>query len=75
MTLFITLGDIVGLAIGGIACIAAAIFFALDAWKEHRCKHEEFFETSACDAICKKCSKNLGFIGTLREKRVSHERL
>ena len=33
------------------------------------CSHDRgVTETSACDAICRKCGKNLGFIGTWREK-------
>ena len=31
------------------------------------CKHEEFFETMACDAVCNKCHKNLGFIDYSRK--------
>lgn len=42
--------------------------------KQRRCKHDGGVnETQACDAICRKCLKNLGFIGTWREK-VLHER-
>jgi hypothetical protein len=37
--------------------------------RQSRCKHDAgVSETSACDAICRKCGKNLGFIGTWREK-------
>ena len=36
---------------------------------EARCKHDGGVnETSACDAICRKCGKNLGFIGNWRDK-------
>ena len=37
-------------------------------WKHRNCQHEKVSETSACHAICRKCHKNLGFIGTWREK-------
>jgi hypothetical protein len=37
--------------------------------KQTRCKHNRVHETRACDAICMSCGKNLGFIGTWREKR------
>lgn len=30
-----------------------------------QCKHESFYETMACDAVCVNCGKNLGFIGNL----------
>lgn len=34
------------------------------------CRHDgDVFETSACDAICRDCGKNLGFIGTWRASR------
>lgn len=39
--------------------------------KQRRCSHASFRETSACDAICNNCGKNLGFIGTVREQRKS----
>ena len=35
--------------------------------RQARCKHEKFHETMACDAVCSRCGKNLGFIGTVRE--------
>lgn len=40
-----------------------------DAIRRARCKHERFYETRACDAVCSACGKNLGFIGTVREQR------
>lgn len=37
--------------------------------KQSRCKHDGGIrETMSCDAICKKCGKNLGFIGTDENK-------
>lgn len=38
-----------------------------------RCKHAKFREDSACDAICCKCGRNLGFILTVREARNKRE--
>lgn len=35
--------------------------------REWRCDHAEHFENRACHAICLKCQKDLGFIGTWRE--------
>jgi hypothetical protein len=37
--------------------------------KQRRCKHEQVREDGACNAWCSACGKNLGFIGTWREKR------
>ena len=47
-----------------------------DAFKQKICKHDGGVnETRACDAICKLCGKNLGFIGTEEnKKRRFHER-
>ena len=34
------------------------------------CRHDgRVWENGACDAICRECGKNLGFIGTWRAKR------
>lgn len=55
--------------------IAAAVFVFIvllsvpRAIRQMRCKHGPVAETQACDAICIKCGKNLGFIGTWREKQ------
>ena len=35
--------------------------------QQSRCSHQRYHETSACDAICSDCGKNLGFIGSWRE--------
>lgn len=38
--------------------------------REKNCKHDGGVnETQACDAICRKCLKNLGFIGNYKGKR------
>lgn len=35
--------------------------------KQQRCAHDDGVnETMACDAVCRKCGKNLGFIGSRR---------
>lgn len=40
-----------------------------DAIRKHRCKHDAGIrENSQCDAMCKKCGKNLGFIGSEENK-------
>ena len=45
--------------------------FALkDDIKKSLCKHDKGIrETQACDAICKICGKNLGFIGKEENKK------
>jgi hypothetical protein len=64
-----TLGDILAILLVLIT-IASFIVFGIIQWrKQSRCKHDGGYnETQACDAICRKCGKNLGFIGKLRDK-------
>lgn len=46
------------------------IIFQVVSWFKYRnCTHDTYFETMACEAICRTCGKNLGFIGTVREER------
>lgn len=40
-----------------------------DWWKYRKCEHLDYREIMSCDAICKNCGKNLGFIGTVRSGR------
>ena len=59
-----------------IAWVLICIFFLTiivlhmnTAYVQWRCKHTDGVnETQACDAICRKCGKNLGFIGSYRER-------
>jgi hypothetical protein len=46
----------------GLACLPGYL-------KRRRCKHEQVWEDGQCNARCRACGKNLGFIGTWREKR------
>lgn len=74
MSLFITLGDI--LAIGALVLcvlvwILAAAFRTI---KQRRCAHDSGVrETAACDAICRRCGKNLGFIGAWLERQMGEK--
>ena len=65
-----TIGDLLTLLII-ISTIATAIVVGVIQWyKESRCKHDGGYnETQACDAICRQCGKNLGFIGNWRNKK------
>jgi hypothetical protein len=42
--------------------------------REWRCDHAHYFENRACHAICSKCHKDLGFIGTWRETLAANKR-
>ena len=64
-----TIGDALGVL--GFLLLAAFFLYLFIPlwWKQARCKHDgSIGETSACDAICHKCGKNLGFIGSWRNK-------
>lgn len=63
-----TLQDIVVLLSLGIIIIFTIILGIKTAIKQKFCKHANFFENGSCDAICRSCGKNLGFIGRLKEK-------
>ena len=41
-------------------------WFIKDSYKQGKCEHKDYRETMACDAVCRDCGKNLGFIGTVR---------
>lgn len=69
MIFVVTLGDMISLAITGLALIGVLALWLPGVIKQSRCKHDgSVGETRACEAICAKCGKNLGFIGTWREK-------
>ena len=67
MQVFLTLGDIIGLAVLSIAVVATILISIIQRVQQSRCAHEFVNETSSCDAICRHCGKNLGFIGNWRK--------
>lgn len=69
-----TLADVVVLSLFAILalwCVGVwSVFYVRDWWRQRNCKHDgPIGETQACDAICGKCGKNLGFIGNVRKAR------
>ncbi len=44
-------------------------FIIIETIKQKMCKHINYYENRACHAICNRCGKDLGFIGTVREQR------
>jgi TRAP-type mannitol/chloroaromatic compound transport system permease small subunit len=65
-----TIGDILALVFFLLSIASITIFCLIQWFKQSRCKHDEGVnETRACDAICRKCGKNLGFIGNIRDKK------
>ena len=37
--------------------------------RQRKCLHTDVHENGRCDACCRDCGKNLGFIGTWRDKQ------
>jgi hypothetical protein len=65
----VTLTDIIGVAILACVLLFGGIILARIWIAQWLCRHDAgCHETRSCDAICNKCGKNLGFIGTLRSK-------
>jgi hypothetical protein len=62
------IGDVISLVIIVFFVLALLIVSIRTHLEQSKCKHEKYFETSSCNAICIKCGKNLGFIGNLRDK-------
>lgn len=71
----ITAGDVFGFALTVLCALVALGLWLPGAWRQGRCKHDgDFRETMACDAICDKCGKNLGFIQPWRDRKAARER-
>ena len=64
----ITASEVIGFIILVIIGILWSIQRVSHYIEHYGCTHEQVNETSSCDAICRKCGKNLGFIGTWREQ-------
>jgi hypothetical protein len=70
----ITFGDVFGLIALAVFFVIVVFVYAKQAWRKSRCKHDGGVnETMACDAICKQCDKNLGFIGKWREAKLKEK--
>jgi hypothetical protein len=56
-----------------IFCVLWAVllipYYLMNWWKNLRCKHDKVWENQACNAICRKCGKDLGFIGKWRDRK------
>ena len=64
-----TIGDIIEVAFMVVILVAITCIMILKFMQQYRCSHEKYFETMACNAVCIKCGKNLGFIGSVQEER------
>lgn len=65
-----TIHDALGAAAIVLMLTAWLVVSVIEWWRQFRCKHDDgVTETQACDAICRRCGKNLGFIGNLHKKK------
>jgi hypothetical protein len=65
-----TAADIVAAFVFVLMLAVWLIMFSRQSIKQMRCKHDGgVTETGSCMAICNKCGKNLGFIGTEENKK------
>lgn len=70
MLLFWLAQHLVNLALALLLMLPAVFFVLRQVWRESMCEHNgTISETSACDAICNNCGKNLGFIGAWRNRK------
>ena len=67
--LMFTVSDCLAILVWAIIAILILFLTLKTAFRQSRCKHDKgYTETRSCDAICRKCGKNLGFIQNLRDK-------
>ena len=69
-TVFVVgIGDVVAMCAFAVFIGVWLVVSGIDAIKQFRCKHDGgVSETSRCHALCRKCGKDLGFIGNYRKK-------
>jgi hypothetical protein len=63
-----TLNDIVVYGSLAIIVLIGAIMTIRTAVKQRFCPHDTYRETMQCNAICRNCGKDLGFIQPWRER-------
>lgn len=65
----ITLSEVIGLVVTGIILLVIIVNWLKDVIAQSGCNHDGGVnETQACHVICRKCGKDLGFIGTWRKQ-------
>jgi len=71
MIVVVTLMEVIGIFIF-LVMLGFAFYLGVAQYlRERKCKHDKGVrESQACEALCVVCGKNLGFIGTWREKNI-----
>lgn len=68
--LIVTLVEVIFVIVFVLYIVAWISATVMDSIRKSMCLHDGGInETRACDAICRKCGKNLGFIGTEENKK------
>jgi hypothetical protein len=66
----VTLGDVISLVTLALVFIVVGTLIFKELSTQRRCKHDRGVnETNSCDAICRSCGKNLGFIDKYRKPK------
>ena len=69
MSLLVPLGDLLSLALLAVVLALLTAGAAATAWRRARCPHDRGVnETQSCSAVCRRCGKDLGFIGSWRDR-------
>jgi len=69
-----TISDAISIVALALVALVFLAVYGKTVLSQVRCKHDgSVHETSACDAICAQCGKNLGFIGAWRERSQAQE--
>ena len=68
--LIVTLSEVLGILVILFMIVVYGSMLTAEWWRQKCCDHDEgVHETRSCDAICSKCGKNLGFIGSEKNKQ------
>lgn len=69
----VTPSDVIRLVVAAIVVTGIIGWYSYQYLRQALCKHLRVFENGHCHAICRHCHKDLGFIGTWREKQTENE--
>ena len=72
MMLVYTFSELLFLVLWALVCALAVWLYLPIWWRQRHCKHDRAVnETQACEAICRDCGKNLGFIGAWQKQQAA----
>lgn len=65
--------EIILIVIFGFIGLWGAIYHFCDYLQRRNCAHLAYRENAACNAICTRCGKNLGFVAIVRRDKTKRE--